>query len=68
MIFNAFVVRIPKNLITINSMIEVLLDLAMVKVPGKVANAEWSGTDSIMKTLNRTMVSFVRQLSKLNSN
>jgi hypothetical protein len=51
MIFNAFVVRIPKNLITINSMIEVLLDLSDGKSSGKVANAEWSGTDSTMKTL-----------------
>jgi hypothetical protein len=67
MIFNAFVGRIPKNLITINSMIEVLLDLSEGKSSVEVANAEWSGTDSTMKTLNRTMVSFVRQLSKVNS-
>jgi hypothetical protein len=67
MIFNAFVVRIPKNLITINSMIEVLLDLSDGKSSRELANAEWSGTGSTMKTLNRTMVSFVRQLSKVNS-
>ena len=51
MIFNAFVVRIPKNLITINSMIEVLLDLSDGKSSRELANAEWSGTDSTMKTL-----------------
>jgi hypothetical protein len=44
MIFNAFVGRIPKNLITINSMIEVLLDLSEGKSSVEVANAEWSGT------------------------
>ena len=67
MIFNAFVVRIPKNLITINSMIEVLLDLIDGKSSRELANAEWYDTDSTMKTLNRTMVSFVLQLIKMNS-